>query len=120
MNRLICHCNLTSRLSGLFVTSCIAIITSCYLITLHQKRESTHSPPPSEKKNITSETISSTQFPWEPRSITKSQSKLSSSDSSNIIGEETTTSSHQKQLQFLASMTFTNTSLREPSCACCI
>ena len=104
---------------------CVAI-TTCYLI--HQKRESTNSPPPSEKKkNITSETtLSTTQFPWEPRSITKSQSKLSSS-SHNTKEEKTVSTgkhhqeedSHQQHLQFLSSMTFANSTLR-PSCPCCI
>jgi len=119
---------LSSEISSSIGFVFVAIITTCYL--LHQKKESTHSSPSSEKKNITSETIlSTTQFPWEPRSITKSQSKLS-----NKTEEETTTISkrysttrkdngkddvHQQQLQFLSSMTFANSTLR-PSCPCCI
>lgn len=116
------------KLSSSISFVCIAIITTCYL--LPQKKESTHSSPSSEKKNITSETIlSTTQFPWEPRSITKlSQSKLSSSDSHNTKEEKTVSTgkhhqeddAHQQQLQFLSSMTFANSSLRQPSCPCCI
>ena len=118
---------LSSEISSSIGFVCIAIITTCYL--LHQKKESTHSSPSREKKIITSETIlSTTQFPWEPRSITKSQSKLSKAE------EETTTISkrysttrkdngkddaHQQQIQFLSSMTFVNSSLRQPSCPCC-
>ena len=125
---------LSSEISSSIGFVCIAIITTCYL--LHQKKESTHSSQSSEKKNITSETtLSTTQFPWEPRSITNSQSKLSSSDSSHKAEEETTTISkrysttrkdngkddvHQQQLHFLSSMTFANSTLRQPSCPCCI
>ena len=120
---------LSSEISSSIGFVFVAIITTCYL--LHQKRDSKHSSPSSEKKNITSETIlSTTQFPWEPRSITKSQSKLLSSDSdSHNTKEETKTVStgkqhqeddaHQQQLQFLSSMTFANSTLR-PSCPCCI
>ena len=120
---------LSSEISSSIGFVCIAIITTCYL--LHQKKESTHSSTSSEKKNITSETIlSTTQFPWEPRSITSSsQSKLLSSDSdSHNTKEETKTVSTgkqhqeddaQQQLQFLSSMTFANSTLR-PSCPCCI
>ena len=118
---------LSSEISSSIGFVFVAIITTCYL--LHQKKESTHSSQSSEKKNITSETIlSTTQFPWEPRSITKSQSKLASSDSHNTKEETKTASTgkqhqeddaHHQQLHFLSSMTFANSSLRQPSCPCC-
>ena len=57
------------------------------------------------------------QFPWEPKqSIATLEEVIDNKDSHNRRNFH----DKDKQLDFLASMTFANGGLREPNCPCCI
>lgn len=57
------------------------------------------------------------QFPWEPKhSIATLEEVIENKDSHNRRKFH----DKDKQLDFLASMTFANGGLREPNCPCCI
>ena len=72
----------------------------------------------------------STRFPWEPAVMTNVNEGGDTSDDVDDIGDEgehvstgnpTHHQQHQNdQLEFLASMTFASSSLRQPSCPCCV
>jgi len=72
----------------------------------------------------------STRFPWEPAVMTNVNESGDTSDDDDDIGAESEHVStgnpnhHQQQqddqLEFLASMTFASSSLRQPSCPCCV
>ena len=74
----------------------------------------------------------STRFPWEPAVMTNvnESGDTCTSDDVDDIGEESghvstgNPTHHQQQqgdqLEFLASMTFASSSLRQPSCPCCV
>ena len=68
----------------------------------------------------------STRFPWEPAVMTNVNESGDTSDDDDI-GEEVDTGNpthhmqqQDDQIDFLASMTFASSSLRQPSCPCCV